>query len=110
MGSLSSLAANLFNATNDAYLFQYVTGFTCHRHGQRSLLDLVFSLESNSIQSIHHHSPWALVHDHECLTWQYECDPDTDTNVSPSTMYNYWKGNYLAMCQEFYRTDWDKKM
>ena len=102
MGSEISLAASLFDATNDTYLFQ---GFTRHRHGQRSLLlDLVFSLDSISIHPIHHYSPLGSS-DHECLTWlpgmQYECVPDTDTVMSPITMYNYWKGNYLAMCQEF---------
>ena len=32
--------------------------------------------------SIHHHLPLGSS-DHECLTWQYECVPDTDTDVSP---------------------------
>ena len=82
LGSESFLAASLFDATNDAYLFQHVTGFTRHRHGQRSsLLDLVFSLNSNSKHSIHHHSPLGSS-DHEWLTWQYECVPDIDTVMS----------------------------
>jgi len=106
-GSESSLAANLLDATNDAYLFQHVSGVTRHRRGQRSsLLDLVFTLDSNSIHSIHHHSPLGSS-DHECLTWQYECFSDNVTAVSSSEMYNYWKGNYPAMCQELDTIDWE---
>ena len=33
LGSELSLAANFFDAINDAYLFQHVTGFTRHRSG-----------------------------------------------------------------------------
>jgi len=55
---VSSLAADLLNATNDAYFYQYVTGFANHISGQRSCLpDLVFSFNANSIQFAQHHFP-----------------------------------------------------
>jgi len=42
-GNVSSLAADLLDATIDAYLYQNVTDFTHHRSGQKSsILDLVF--------------------------------------------------------------------
>jgi len=75
LGGLSgnALAADLLDATNDAYLYQHVTGFTRHRSGQRSsLLDVVLSFNASSIQFVQHHSPLGSS-DHECLTWQYEC-------------------------------------
>ena len=57
-GSESSLAANLFDAINDAYLFQHVSGFTRHRSGQRSsLLDLVFTSEFTLCNIIPHWAP-----------------------------------------------------
>ena len=91
-GSETSLAACLLDAINDAYLFQHVTGFTCHRCGQRSsLLDLVFTLDTNSIQFVQHHSPLGSS-DHECLTWQYKCLFDNNpTTEHQSKIYNYWK-------------------
>ena len=68
--------------TNDAYLFQHVTGFTRHRSGQRSsLLDLVFTFDINFIQFVQHHSPLGSS-DHDCLTWQYECLFDNPTAES----------------------------
>jgi len=82
-----------------------VTGFTRHRSGQRpSLLDLVFTSNSNSIQFIQHHSPLGSS-DHDCLTWQYECLFEKATVEGLS--YNYWKGNYTAMSEEFSGTNWD---
>ena len=52
-GNASSLAADLLDATNDAYLFQHVTGFTRHKSGQKSsLLDLVFTFDINFIQFV----------------------------------------------------------
>ena len=107
-GSETSLAACLLDAINDAYLFQHVTGFTRHRCGQRSsLLDLVFTLDTNSIQFVQHHSPLCSS-DHKCLTWQYKCLLDNNpTTEHQSKIYNYWKGNYLSMCEEFNEIDWE---
>ena len=79
-GSESSLAASLFDAINDTYLFQHVSGFTRHRSGQMSsLLDLVFTSDFNFIPFVQHHSPFGSS-DHECLSWQYECLFDNLTN------------------------------
>ena len=106
-GNASSLAADLLDATNDAYLFRHVTGFTRHRSGQRSsLLDLVFTFDINFIQFVQHHSPLGSS-DHDCLTWQYEYLFDNPTAESLPCTYNYWKGNYLAMCEEFNEINWD---
>ena len=44
---------------------------------------------------------------HDCLTWQYECLFDNPTAESLPCTYNYWKGNYLAMCKEFNEINWD---
>ena len=107
LGRESSLAASLLDATNDVNLFQHITGFTRHRCCQRSSpLDLVSTVDSNSIYFVHHHSPLGSS-DQECLTWQYECLPDNPTVVGTSTTFNYWKGRYLAMYQEFDRIDWE---
>ena len=104
-GSVSSFASDLLDATDDVYLFQHVTGFTRHRSGQRpSLLDLVFTFNSNSIQSIQHHSPLGSS-DHDCLTWQYECL--FNKTIVEGLSYKYWKGNYAAISEEFNETDWD---
>ena len=104
-GSASSFASDLLDATNDVHLFQHVTGFTRHRSGQRpSLLDLVFTSNSNSIQSIQHCSPLGSGN-HNCLTWQYECLFEKTTVEGLS--YNYWKGNYAAISEEFNETHWD---
>ena len=63
-----------------------------HRNGQRpSLLDLVFTFNSDSIQSIQHHSPLGSS-DHDCLTWQYDCL--FEKTIVEGSSYNYWKGNY----------------
>ena len=103
-GNASSLAADLLDATNDAtndaYLFQHVTG------QRSSLLDLVFTFDNNFIQFVQHHSPLGSS-DHDCLTWQYECLFDNPTAESLPCTYNYWKGNYLAMCEEFNEINWD---
>ena len=82
-----------------------MTGFTRHRNSQRpSLLDLVFTFNSNSIQSIQHHSPLGSS-DHDCLTWQYECL--LEKTIVEGSSNNYWKGNYKAISKEFNETDWD---
>jgi len=100
VGSASSLASDLLDATNDAYLLQHVTGFT--RGQQLFLLDSVFT--SNSIRFIQNHSPLGSS-DHDCLTWQYECLFEKATVEGLS--YNNRKGNYAAMSEEFGGTDWD---
>ena len=106
-GSESSLAAKLFDAINDAYLCQHVSGFSRHRSGQRSsLLDLVFTTDTNSIYSVQHHSPLGSS-DHECLSWQYECSFNDPLNDGMPIMYNYWKGNYSLMCQDLDEIDWE---
>ena len=39
------------------------------------------------------------------LTWQYECL--LEKTIVGSSSYNYWKGNYTAISEEFSETDWD---
>ena len=77
-------------------------GFTHHRSGKGpSLLDLVFTSNSNFIQFIRHHSPLWFT----CLTWQYECLFEKATVESLS--YNYWKGNYTTIFEKFNGANWD---
>lgn len=77
------------------------------RSGQRSsLLDLVFTTDTNSIYSVQHHSPLGSS-DHECLSWQYECSFNVPLNDGMPIMYNYWKGNYSLMCQGLDEIDWE---
>ena len=45
--------------------------------------------------------------DHDCLTWQYECWFDKPSVQSLPSTYNYWKGDYFAMCEELNEIDWD---
>ena len=63
-------------------------------------------MDSNSIHFVQHHSPLGSS-DHECLSWQYECLFDNPTNEGMPVVYNYWKGNYLVMCQELDEVDWE---
>ena len=64
---MSSFSYKLINATLDSYLTQHVLYPTRHIPGQRSsILDLVFTSNPNSIESMQHLSPLGSS-DHECL-------------------------------------------
>jgi len=39
------------------------------------------------------------------LTWQYECL--LEKTIVGSSSYNYWKGNYTAISEEFNETGWN---
>ena len=75
--------------------------------GQRpSILDLVFTDDSDSIDCIQHYPPLGSS-DHDCLVFQYKCYEMCPSSDDVSYKYGYWKGNYVAICKEVDAIDWD---
>ena len=71
-----------------------------------SILDLVFTDDPNSIDYIEHYPPLGSS-DHECLVFDFKCYTVLPSCEETPRRYNYWKGNYLAMCEELDNIDWD---
>ena len=96
-GSDSSAASLFFDTVQDSFLVQHVTSNTRHRQGQQSsLLDLIFTLDPNSVDDITHLSPLGSS-DHVCLLWKYKCFDKVSSPKKNVAMYNYRKGDYEAM-------------
>ena len=106
-GSSNDFTAEFLCAVQDSYLSQHITGFTRFRQGQRpSLLDLVFTYNPDTIDHVKHCSSLGSS-DHECLMWQYKVSAKELDYQYAACRYNFWKGNYPAMCEEFDIIDWD---
>ena len=68
-GSDSSAASAFIDSVQDSFLVQHVASSTRHRQRQQpSLLDLMFTLDPNSIDEVTHLSPLGSS-DHVCLLW-----------------------------------------
>jgi len=71
-----------------------------------SKLDLVLTDNPNSIDNIEHYPPLGSS-DHECLVFDFKCYTASPICKETPCRYNYWKGNYLAICEELDNADWD---
>jgi len=103
----SSLTADFLCAIQDSYLIQHISGFTRHSPGQRSsLLDLVFTFNPNSIDNVQHCWPMGSS-DHDCIIFKFNCYTTCTDHKEVPCKLNFWKGNYLAICEEPDKVDWN---
>ena len=103
----SSFESKFLNGTLDSFLSQHVINFTRHTPGQRfSILDLIFTNNPNSIDSIKHFPPLASS-DHDCLVFEYKCFTTSPSHEVMSSRYKYWIGDYSAMQEELDTIKWD---
>ena len=107
-GSDSSAASTFFDTVQDSFLVQHVASSTRHRQGQQpSLLDLILTLDPNSIDEVTHLSPLGSS-DHVCLLWKFKCFDDLPSSIKSVSMYNYRKGNFEAMNDYFGSINWSE--
>jgi len=79
----------------------HVIGFTYHKQDQRPfLLNLVFTNNPSTINYVRHCSLLGFS-DHEYLMWQYKVSAMELNYKDVACRYNFWKGNYPAMSEEF---------
>ena len=104
---ISSFCYKLINATLDSYLTQHVLYPTRHIPGQRSsILDLVFTSNPNSIESMQHLSPLGSS-DHECLLFKLKYFTKQSTPKDVMSKYNYMKADYPTISSELSKVHWD---
>ena len=91
----------------ESKLIQHVMLPTCHQANQQSsLLDLVITNDPNFIDNTRHIPPLGSS-DHECLVWNFTCYNSHVSMNNSVKIYNYFKGNYVAMNNYFDDIDWN---
>ena len=100
-GSDSSAAFSFFDTVQESFLVQLVASGTCHIQGQQSsLLDLIFTLDPNSIDEVTHLSPLGSS-DHVCLLWKFKFQKECP-------YVQLQKGNYKAINDYFGSINWSE--
>ena len=108
MAGINSDAQLFMDVTQDLLLVQHVEKITRSREGQRSsLLDLIFTDDENSIDTITHAAAVGKS-DHDSLVWTFICK--SETIKSNRERLNYAKGNYQEIRQHFANIDWNSKL
>lgn len=106
MSSSNSISSQFLNAVQDSFLTLRVMLPTRHQANQQSSpLDLVITNDPNFIDNIRHIPPLGSS-DHECLAWNFTCYNSHVSMNNSVKIYNYFKGNYVAMNNYFDGIDW----
>ena len=105
--SSNSISSQFLNAVQDSFLTQHVLLPTHHQANQQSsLLDLVITNDPNFIDDTRHITPLES-NDNECLVWNFTCYNSHVSMNNSVEIYNYFKGNYVAMNNYFNDIDWN---
>ena len=88
-------------------MIKYVLKPTRYRSDQASsVIDLVFTLDSNMVIDIEHLPP--LGHsNHEVLLWSYVYYNDSQMPTNNNQTYDYFRGDYAALNDYLATIDWD---
>ena len=106
-GGEHSVDAKLFDATQDAHLFQHIIRPTRLRPGQEpSILDLVFSNEEFMVDNVTYLPPLGSS-DHEPILWSFICYANAPANKRRNGSMNYPKDDYSAINESLSKIYWE---
>ena len=89
-------------------MLQHVARGTRHRQGQNpSLLDLIFTLDPDSVDGVSYLSPLGSS-DHVCLLWKLKLFDELPASNKSILKYNYRKGDYEAVNENLGSISWSE--